>query len=220
MRPPALTDRTSAAGSVTRPWDGKEVETDRHYPAERVVSYDAHWPSAYRDFAAGLFHALGLAWEVEHVGSTSVPGLVAKPVIDLALRLPAEQPLTHAAKTLVRAGWTTPVSLGDHWATFHLHDHVRTGIGHIFTADQWDQAHVRLFARWLREYPDDRDRYARLKVDLLDRGLWGGDYTAAKTRFVHEIVNRARAEDGLPPLTHLRGRGRSESRCPVRIPTR
>lgn len=208
MRPPAVNGRRPATSSVTQPWDGKEVEAFRHYPAERVVSYDAHWPGAFRDFAARLRHALGQAWEVEHVGSTSVPGLVAKPVIDLALRLPAERPLTHAAQTLVRAGWTTPVRLGDHWATFHLHDGVRTGIGHIFTADQWDQAHVRLFARWLREHPDDRDRYARLKVELLDRGLWGGDYTAAKTRFVHEIVARARAEDGLPPLTHLRKDGR------------
>lgn len=179
------------------------METARNYPAERVVSYDAHWPSAYRDFAAGLLHVLGPGWEVEHVGSTSVPGLVAKPVIDLALRLPTEQSVTQAAEGLVRAGWTTPVSLGDHWVTFHLQAGVRTGIGHIFTADHWDLAHVRLFARWLREHPDDRDHYAQLKADLVDSGVWGGDYTAAKTRFVQEIVNRARTQDGLPPLAHL-----------------
>lgn len=179
------------------------METDRRYPAERVVSYDAHWPSAYRGLTAGLLDALGPAWEVEHVGSTSVPGLVAKPVIDLALRLPAKQSVTRADEALVRAGWTTSTGLGDHWATFHLQAGVRTGIGHIFTADQWDLAHVRLFARWLRAHPDDRDRYARLKAGLLDSGVWGGDYTAAKTRFVHEIVNRARTQDGLPPLAHL-----------------
>ncbi|USQ76046.1 GrpB family protein [Ornithinimicrobium cryptoxanthini] len=158
------------------------MQTDSHYPAERLVAYDVDWPSRYR---------------------TSVPGLVAKPVVDLALRIPASQSLGQAKEAFGWAGWTTPVSVGDHWATFLLGDGVRTGIGHIFTADQWDKAHVRLFARWLREHPVERDRYARLKIDLVGRGLWGADYTAAKTGFVREIVNLARADRGLPLLTNL-----------------
>lgn len=179
------------------------MEIPRHYPAERLVAYDVGWPSRYRTFAAGLLQSLGPTWEIEHVGSTSIPDLVAKPVVDLASRIPPGQPLGQAKEAFGWAGWTTPASVGDHWATFLLGDGVRTGIGHIFTADQWDKAHVRLFARWLREHPVERDRYARLKNDLVGRGLWGADYTAAKTGFVREIVNLARADRGLPPLTNL-----------------
>lgn len=179
------------------------MEIPRHYPAERLVAYDAGWPSRYRCIAAGLLHSLGPTWEIQHVGSTSVPGLIAKPVIDLALRIPPGQPLGQTKEAFGSAGWATPVPVGDHWATFLLGDGVRTGIGHVFTAEQWAEAHVRLFARWLRDHPGDRDRYARLKVDLLDRGVWGSAYTAAKTGFVREIVNRARAADGLPALTNL-----------------
>lgn len=192
-------DRSQLLKSVTIVWHGLHVEIPRHYPAERLVAYDVGWPSRYRAFATGLLRSLGPRWEIEHVGSTSVPGLVAKPVIDLALRLPVDQTLEQTEEGFVQAGWTPPVCVGDHWATFLLDDGVRTGIGHLFTADQWDKAHVRLFACWLREHPVDRDRYARLKNDLVDRGVWGADYTAAKTGFVRNVVNLARADRGLPP---------------------
>ncbi len=78
-------------------------------------------------------------------------------------------------------------------------DGVRAAIGHIFTADQWPQAHVRLFADWLRGHPRDRERYAALKRDLVERGAWSGQYTEAKSDSVREIVNKVRASRGLAP---------------------
>ncbi len=58
------------------------------YPTRGVTSYDPHWPEIYRQQSTGLTAALG-GWLTEHIGSTSVPGLAAKPVIDIAARIPA-----------------------------------------------------------------------------------------------------------------------------------
>jgi GrpB-like predicted nucleotidyltransferase (UPF0157 family) len=170
------------------------------YPAERLAVPDAAWERRYAEVSADLVNALGPEWVVEHVGSTSVPGLVAKPVIDLALRLPEDCELSDACTSLLRAGWSAPVVIGDHWATYLLNDAVRVAIGHIFSAGQWADAHVRVFADWLRDHPEDRDRYGHLKEALVTRGTWGSEYTAGKASLVLEIVNRARESRGLPLL--------------------
>ncbi|UFN45908.1 GrpB family protein [Nocardioides okcheonensis] len=162
----------------------------------------AGWAEDYEALATDLRRGLGPGWELEHVGSTSVPGLAAKPVIDVAIRAPeGADPAAYDAR-FVAAGWTAPRPLGDHAATFLLDGDVRRAIAHLFTAAQWPEAHVRLFPDWLRRHPADRDAYGALKARLLRDGAWeAGDYTARKGAFVTEVVNRAREERGLGPVT-------------------
>jgi GrpB-like predicted nucleotidyltransferase (UPF0157 family) len=171
------------------------------YPQERLVSYDRSWATLYAGYEARLKACLGGAWEIEHVGSTSVPGLLAKPVIDLAIRMPQGATPVEANQRLVSAGWSEPFRVGGHCATVLPASGVRAAIGHLFTPVQWPQAHVRLFADWLRRHDEDRDRYAELKQHLVERGAWGTEYTDAKGSFVQSIVNRARADLGLPGVT-------------------
>lgn len=78
---------------------------------------------------------------------------------------------------------------------------MRAAIAHIFTAGQWPQAHLRLFSDWLRDHSAERAEYGRLKSRLVEQGVWGADYTEAKTAFVQGVVNRARAARGLAPIT-------------------
>lgn len=146
---------------------------------------------------------LGGDWLVEHVGSTSVPLLPAKPVIDLGLRMPACVGPRDVQATFSALGWTDLEAIGDHYAVFLLDDGVRQGIGHLFTAEQWPTAHVRLFAKWLRAHPKDREAYSALKTGLVSAGAWGQDYTNAKTEFVRGVVNRARLAAGLEALANL-----------------
>lgn len=164
------------------------------------MAYDPEWASRFLDVAQSLRRVLGPAWVIEHAGSTSVPGLSAKPVIDLVLRLPEGQDLTETTRPLLTADWSTPTEVGDHWAIFHPAAGRRATIGHIFTAAQWPEAHMRLFARWLRSHPADRQRYEGLKQDLVEEGTWGPDYTRRKASFVREIVNSARQRQGLAPI--------------------
>ena len=57
------------------------------------MAYDLDWVVRFERLASDVQAALGSAWIVEHVGSTSVPGLVAKPVVDLAVRVPTTESL-------------------------------------------------------------------------------------------------------------------------------
>jgi GrpB-like predicted nucleotidyltransferase (UPF0157 family) len=168
------------------------------YPDERLVDYDPSWRVKYLDFHRSLAAALGTDWSIEHAGSTSVPGMCAKPVIDLALGAPEEWSVVRATEALTDAGWTVPIGVGDHWATFYPETGRRTAIAHIFTAEQWPSAHVRLFAGWLRGHAEDRQGYARLKLGLVADGIWDARYTSGKGQFVREIVNRSRRQLGLP----------------------
>lgn len=173
-----------------------------NYPPERLVPYDSHWPELYANFEAGLRSLLGDDWELEHVGSTSVPGLPAKPVIDIAIGLPAAATHTVACPRLMAGGWSRPLPVGDHWASTFPATGVRSAIAHLFTAVQWPEAHVRLFAAALRHDPQRRDEYAALKQALVEHNVWGPEYTDSKTPFVIRTVNQARAEMGLPEVTH------------------
>lgn len=171
------------------------------YPEQQLVRYDVSWATRYSEYEALLKSHLGPEWKLEHVGSTSIPGLLAKPVIDIAIGMPDGVPMTEANQRLLRAGWSEPIHVGDYWTTAFPADGVRTAVGHLFTAGQWPEAHVRLFADWLRRHDSDRDRYASLKRDLVARGVWSAEYTTSKGPFVHQIVNQARAELGLPKAT-------------------
>lgn len=61
--------------------------------------------------------SLGPGWEFQHVGSTSVPGLLAKPVIDIAIGMPQSVRASEVSDRLRQAGWSGPVPVGDHWST-------------------------------------------------------------------------------------------------------
>lgn len=169
------------------------------YPPEGVVAWRSSWAEDYSRISAGLGAALGPGWRFEHVGSTSVPGLAAKPVIDIAARVPEDITIASADTDFRMIGWSDVVGVGDHAATVLSSDGVRGAVTHLFTAEQWPGAHVRLFAEWLRHDATDRRRYAALKRRLVADGIWGTQYTAATSQFVREVVDRARAARGLPP---------------------
>lgn len=190
--------RMSAHGPSLR-----AMSWQQRYPVDRLVPYDASWVERCGELIRPLVTALGPDWAFEHVGSTSVPGLSAKPVIDVAIARPPDRHLAEFTATIRDLGWSQPITLGDHEAIFVLDGTVRVAIGHVFTSVQWPAAHVRLFAQWLRVHASDRDEYARLKAGLVADGVWGSDYTQGKAEFVLRVVNQARASRGLPAVLSL-----------------
>src|SRR5690606_37426004 len=77
----------------------------------------------------------------------------------------------------------------------------RTHIAHFFPVADWDDVHQRVFAAWLRNHPDDRDRYAEAKRQASLEAEDGQDYTLRKRAVVKEITDRARAALGLPAVS-------------------
>jgi GrpB-like predicted nucleotidyltransferase (UPF0157 family) len=75
---------------------------------------------------------------------------------------------------------------------------VRTEHLHVVPAAGWDPMKERLLRDWPLAHPADRDRYAALKRDIVASGRTGDAYTRARTAFVQEIVDAARAARGLP----------------------
>ena len=164
-----------------------------------IVDHDARWFEAFDEAAAELRDALR-RWvvEIEHIGSTAVVGLAAKPVIDIQVGV-VSLDVSHQIVAAVEAlGYvyvpdferelpnrryfrrTSPIGVTTH----HVHLVERTD-------HEWWDRHIR-FRDWLRAHPDDRDRYAALKRSLATEHLDDRDgYTEAKSAFIASVVERA-----------------------------
>jgi len=160
------------------------------------------WADDYRREAERLGVALGTRVDaLEHIGSTAVPDLVAKPIIDVAARTsPGTDPSTLGAD-LVDLGYERHASGPKTHAVYVRRVGARrTHILHVFRPDQWDACNQRLFRDRLLRDPVARRRYADLKEALV--GLDDGrTYTAAKTALITELVDDERAARGLPAVT-------------------
>lgn len=164
-----------------------------------ISDYDPSWPASaerasdeLRTALPGLFHA------IEHIGSTSVPGLAAKPIIDLMASVTDLDAVT-ARDDVLRAHGYVLTDVGMTGRLFYPRDTdgVRTHHLHVVTADTWDTRNERLLRDHLRTHPADAERYAALKRKLAaDHDADG--YTRAKTELVQELVDRARTDRGLP----------------------
>ncbi|MEN0023932.1 MAG: GrpB family protein [Microbacterium sp.] len=79
-----------------------------------LVAYDPAWPSLFEALADGIRSAGDPDWIVEHIGSTAVPGLRAKPVIDLAIRVRDHGDVERHRAALEDAGWVVGSSVTTH----------------------------------------------------------------------------------------------------------
>jgi GrpB-like predicted nucleotidyltransferase (UPF0157 family) len=159
-----------------------------------IVVYDPRWPSLFASVRDRLTGPLtGLVDRIEHVGSTAVPGLAARPTVDLTAvvesldHLPAVigrlAPLgyCHEGDLGVRGrhAFTTPPDAPPH----HLY---------VCAADDPGFADVLAFRDYLRTHPDTARAYAELKYFLAERFRDDrAGYTAAKSAFINRIVATA-----------------------------
>ncbi|HEY0914278.1 MAG TPA: GrpB family protein [Solimonas sp.] len=168
----------------------------------QIVAYDRSWPAAYATARTELLRALGARIiAIEHTGSTSVPGLAAKPVIDICA---ATQDLSAfaAAESCLRQIGYEPEDYSAAQRLFYVRrnaDGERTHHLHVFPFEHWPTLKERIFAAHLRQYADAAARYAALKLQLAELGLDRETYTRGKTALIQELMDAARAERGLPP---------------------
>ena len=167
-----------------------------------VTDADPAWPRRYDDLAGRIRRALG--WRVlqlEHVGSTSVPGLAAKPVIDIDLTVADPECEQDYVPALEGIGFRLVIR--EPWRYGHralVADEPRCNL-HVFGFDSPEPVRHRIFRDWLRGTPGDRDRYAAAKRQAAAAANASGEhviqYNARKQQVVREIYQRAFVATGL-----------------------
>jgi GrpB-like predicted nucleotidyltransferase (UPF0157 family) len=161
-----------------------------------IVPYDTGWPALYAQEAARIACALGQrVLQIEHVGSTSVPELPAKAVIDILLAVADSADESAYVPALAAAGYTVRIREPE-WYQHRLLNGPDTAVNlHVFSAGCEEIGRMLLFRDWLRGHAEDRELYARTKIELAARA-WESvqAYADAKTAVVAEIIGRASAQ--------------------------
>ena len=181
------------------------IGTDRSRAPTLLVDFDETWRSSFEQERTRIKEASGFQrCEVEHFGSTAIPGLLAKPTIDMMAPVASLAEGKRCGMVLRDKGYgpvevdfskrvlfrreDAPVRLA-----FHLH---------LVVCSSWPVKNELLFRDWLIDHSDEVNTYAALKRRLAD--LCGDDmqrYTMGKTDFVRGVVAKARISVGLPPET-------------------
>ncbi|MGI6425388.1 MAG: GrpB family protein [Tepidanaerobacteraceae bacterium] len=158
-----------------------------------LVEYDPSWPELFEREANRIRAVLGSkALQIEHVGSTSVPGLCAKPIIDILLvvKNSAEEPSYVPA--LEAVGYRLRIREPE-WFQHRMFKGPDTDINlHVFSEGASEIDRMLRFRDWLRLNESDRDKYAQVKRSLA-KNKWRHvqHYADAKTSIVQEIMERA-----------------------------
>jgi GrpB-like predicted nucleotidyltransferase (UPF0157 family) len=166
-------------------------------PAEEPVviePYDPSWPGRFADLGAALRNALAeTALRIDHIGSTAIPGLAAKPIIDIQISVASLERLGAFRVPLEELGYRFHPDNPDLTKRFFREPagKRRTHV-HVRELGCWSEQLALLFRDYLRTHPEDAKRYAELKYRLA--AAYGHDregYTEAKGPLIWDIVARA-----------------------------
>jgi GrpB-like predicted nucleotidyltransferase (UPF0157 family) len=185
------------------PW----VDPSATAPYEiQVVEYDEGWPADFERVAARVRDALGdRVLELHHVGSTSVPGLPAKPVIDVDLVVADPADEASYIPDLQAAGFVHTVR-EPWWHGHRLLKHADPVTHlHVFGPDCPEVVRHRMFRQWLLDQPDELALYAATKrasaaeINAREGGGSGMDYNRVKEPVVRAIYDRMFRAHGMLP---------------------
>jgi len=162
-----------------------------------IAAYDPAWPQLFEREARRIKAALGdRVVLVEHVGSTSVPELAAKPRIDMLLVVANSADEPAYVPPLEQVGYVLRIREPD-WHEHRVFKGPDTDINlHVFSPDSIEIDRMLSFRNWLRANPPDRLLYERTKRELARKNWkYVQNYADAKTSVVHEILARAMRND-------------------------
>jgi GrpB-like predicted nucleotidyltransferase (UPF0157 family) len=168
-------------------------------PSIAIVEPNPEWPQRFEEVKERIQKALGaLILDITHAGSTSVPGLPAKDIIDVDLTLKDPTDEESYVKHLEEAGfrfllrepqWHQHRFFVENWPRAY---HVNV---HVWGPDSPEAARHRIFRDWLLKTPADVELYAKVKREAAEQTAVAGDsmleYTQRKDKTIQEILGRA-----------------------------
>lgn len=169
-----------------------------HRDKVELYSYSPEWKTEYEKEKKILVKVLSnYALDIQHVGSTSIPNLCAKPIIDIAVAVKDEKTLEKLIPILTQAGYDVKNSIEEsgeilahrgppELRTHHVHVEV-------INSTYWNN-HI-LFRDYLLSHPNEVKKYEQLKKQLKE--LYENDrqlYTASKNDFIQSIIQKAKLE--------------------------
>jgi GrpB-like predicted nucleotidyltransferase (UPF0157 family) len=166
-------------------------------PTLEIVPYDPTWPTQFDHERALLAKALPSAVSIEHIGSTSVPGLSAKPTLDILVVVPTAEEALEQAERLAAIGYDhRPGSFaddGDHLFFRKVVNRKRKAHLHVLSSSSSKPAEYRLFREFLVACPGAASRYEAEKLGLAETLRYDrAAYVAAKEHLVDELMKDAR----------------------------
>lgn len=163
-----------------------------------VVPYDAAWPTIFAGHRDRIRTALRAEpVDIEHIGSTSVPGLAAKPIIDILVAVDNITAEEDYLTPLLAAGYLLRVREPGHRL---VRTPARDVHVHIYERSAVAVTNYLLFRDHLRANADERALYARTKQALIAEGFTDmNDYSDAKTGVILSIMERARSANPVDP---------------------
>ncbi len=159
-----------------------------------LVDYDPAWPSLFARESERINSVLGRnALAIEHVGSTSVPGLDAKSIIDILLVVANSADESSYVPALEAAGYVLGIREPE-WHEHRMFKGPDTNINlHVFSQGDEEIERMLIFRDWLRENSTDRDFYRATKRELAQQSWkYVQNYADAKSKVVESIIARAR----------------------------
>lgn len=166
----------------------------------QLVDCDPEWPRLFEREAARIRSVLGnRAVLIEHAGSTSVPGLAAKPVIDIVLAVPDSADEANYVPAMEAVGYVLRNREPD-WFEHRMFKGPDTDVNlHVFSDGCLEIDRMLAFRDHLRRNDADRQLYEQTKRDLAARNwAYTQHYADAKTAVVEQIIARATARNSAP----------------------
>jgi GrpB-like predicted nucleotidyltransferase (UPF0157 family) len=170
-----------------------------------IADYDPAWPRLFEDERQRLQAAIGeWAIAIEHVGSTAVPGLAAKPIIDIGIALTSLENALKCITPLFELGYQC---LGEYGIPDRIffrkltdtplpgqthHGVARTHHVHMYQQDHYEFVQQTLFRDYIRSHPAAAREYDQVKRRLAQEHSDMNEYAMAKSDFVQDILARAR----------------------------
>lgn len=159
-----------------------------------IADYDPEWPKLFERAAADIRGVLGdSVLRLDHVGSTSVPGLAAKPWIDINLVVADTTNEEAYVPQLESIGYVLRIREPDWYEHRLLRTYDPSVSVHVFPEGCEEIERMLVFRDWLRTHDDDRELYERTKRELAAKEWkYVQNYADAKTDVIQEILARAK----------------------------